>query len=226
MNKEEVLKKICEKLLYKVSDFESRRLGEISADIYTLKYNQRGLGGIIIGDDGSSFICGSIHPLEHYIEEFKNGKRDSSDLSDDNKNRLTRTEIAKKFFGYHSFNKISNAEDTLNYLYMINEYLNSYKYLSDSNFVFCGRKKFVYDEIMDILNHKITEKEPLYFVLGSLEEFMGNNNFVVPSDPLWIENRNKNDEYIKTGYICLEEKEYIYSILLAIKKYIEEETTK
>lgn len=109
---------------------------------------------------------------------------------------------------------------------MINEYLNSYKYLSDSNFVFCGRKKFVYDEIMDILNHKITEKEPLYFVLGSLEEFMGNNNFVVPSDPLWIENRNKNDEYIKTGYICLEEKEYIYSILLAIKKYIEEETTK
>ena len=224
MNKEEVLKKICEKLLYKVSDFESRRLEEISADIYTLKYNQRGLGGIIIGDDGSSFICGSIYPLEHYIEEFKNGKRDSFDLSDDNKSRLTRTEIAKKFFGYHSFNKISSALDTLNYLYMINEYLNSYKYLSDSNFVFCGRKKFVYDEIMDILNHKITEKEPLYFVLGSLEEFMGNDNFLCLRDS--VENIHKNDEYMKTGYICLEEKEYIYSILLAIKKYIEEETTK
>ena len=222
MEKEEILKSICEKLFYDVNEFESTRLDEINADLYTLKHSERGLGGIIIGDDGSSLVCGSIHPIEDYIEDFKNGKRDSFDVSDDNKSRLKRTELANKFFGYHSFNKISNAEDTLDYLYMINEYLNSYKYLSDSNFVFCGRKKLVYDEIMGILSHNIIEKEPLYFVLGSLEEFMSNDNSVFSSDPLWIENRNKNDAYIKTGYICLEEKEYIYSILLAIKKYIEE----
>ena len=77
MNKEEVLKKICEKLFYNVNDFESRRLDEVSADIYTLKYNQRGTNGIIIGDDGSFLVCGSIYSQEYYIDEYKNGKRNS-----------------------------------------------------------------------------------------------------------------------------------------------------
>ena len=77
MDKKEILKKICESLDESVDNFESSRLEEINADIYTLKYDQRGIGGIIIGDDGSSLVCGSIYPISHYIEEFKNEKKDS-----------------------------------------------------------------------------------------------------------------------------------------------------
>ena len=77
MTKQEILKKICDSLGENVEDFESSRLDEINADIYTLKYDQRGLGGIIIGDDGSSLVCGSIYPIDHYIEEFKNGRKDT-----------------------------------------------------------------------------------------------------------------------------------------------------
>lgn len=79
MEKKEILKKICESIDESVDNFESSRLDEINADIYTLKYDQRGLGGIIIGDDGSTLVCGSIYPISHYIEEFKNGKKDSSE---------------------------------------------------------------------------------------------------------------------------------------------------
>ena len=39
MEKQEILKKICESLGDVVDDFESSRLDEINADIYTLKYN-------------------------------------------------------------------------------------------------------------------------------------------------------------------------------------------
>ena len=79
MDKKEILKKICESLGEYVDNYESSRLDEINANIYTLKYNQRGIGGIIIGDDGSSLVCGSIYPIDHYIEDFKKGKKDSFD---------------------------------------------------------------------------------------------------------------------------------------------------
>ena len=75
MNKQEILEKICRSLGEVTDNFKSTRLEEINADIYTLKYAQRGLGGIIIGDDGSSLVCGSFYPIDHYIEEFKNGKK-------------------------------------------------------------------------------------------------------------------------------------------------------
>ena len=76
INKKEILKNICDNLNESIDNFEMSRLDEINADIFTLKDNQRGLGGIIIGDDGSSLVCGSIYPISHYIEEFKNGKKD------------------------------------------------------------------------------------------------------------------------------------------------------
>lgn len=33
------------------------------------------MGGIIIADDGTNLVCGSIYSLSHYIEEFKLRKR-------------------------------------------------------------------------------------------------------------------------------------------------------
>lgn len=75
VNKQEILKDLCNDLNESIDNFEKSRLEEINADLFTLKYNQRGLGGIIVGDDGSSMVCDSMHPLSYYIEEFKNGLR-------------------------------------------------------------------------------------------------------------------------------------------------------
>jgi len=77
VNKQEILKDLCNDLNESIDNFEKSRLEEINADLFTLKYNQRGLGGIIVGDDGSSMVCGSMHPLSYYIEEFKNGLTDN-----------------------------------------------------------------------------------------------------------------------------------------------------
>ncbi len=71
-----IINEICSKLGVKPEDFEEEKLEDINASIYTPKNNQRGIGGFIIADDGSYLICGSIHPIDYYIEEFKNGKRD------------------------------------------------------------------------------------------------------------------------------------------------------
>ncbi len=48
-------------------------------------------------------------------------------------------------------------------------YLNQFDYYDDDNFIFGGRKKYLYDEIVRIIKNEQKEKEPLYFVLGSLE---------------------------------------------------------
>lgn len=77
VNKQEILKDLCNDLNESIDNFEKSRLEEINADLFTLKYNQRGLGGIIVGDDGSSMVCDSMHPLSYYIEEFKNGLTDN-----------------------------------------------------------------------------------------------------------------------------------------------------
>ncbi len=61
----------------KNDQYEISRIDEINADIFLPKENQRGIGGIIVGDDGSSLICGSLHPLSYYIEQFKNRQRDN-----------------------------------------------------------------------------------------------------------------------------------------------------
>lgn len=150
------------------------------------------------------------------------------------KKKLKRKDIAK-FYGYHSKNNINDKETAINYLNEITNYLNKYSYESNNDFLMLGRKKFVYDEVMDILNGNKKVDDPIYFVLGSLEEFICNNNQVYFSDvdksklkngniidgKDYVEIRNKNDNYIKYGYICLEEKEYIISMIKAIKERID-----
>lgn len=133
---------------------------------------------------------------------------------------LKREEIAHKFYGYHSNNNISSNDATLEYLSLIKEYLNNFRYESNNNFIMCGRKKFIYDEITEVLSGQKSEKEPLYFVLGSLEEFMSNNNSISASESNYAVVKEKNDEYIKNGYICLEEKSYIDKIIREIEEYI------
>ena len=70
-----IAKKIFEELGFSTEDVWIDRLEDIKADYLLPKENQRGIGGIIIGDDGTYLVCGSVYPLEHYIDDFKNGKR-------------------------------------------------------------------------------------------------------------------------------------------------------
>ena len=132
--------------------------------------------------------------------------------------KLKRKDVADKFYGYHSVHNIGNVLVAKKYLDDITEYLNSFEYESDDDFVFSGRKKIIYNEIIDILDGKQNEKEPVYFVLGSLEEFICNNNFIYSSENDYNNIREKNDKYIMNGYICLEEKEYFDRLISLIKE--------
>ena len=78
MTKEEkiqIAKKLYEELGIQTENLISTRIDKINADICIPSESQRGTGGIIIGDDGSYLVCGSIKPVESYVEDYKNGER-------------------------------------------------------------------------------------------------------------------------------------------------------
>ncbi len=147
-------------------------------------------------------------------------------------NRLKRKDLSNKYDYYHVKNKINDKKQALICLDELLNYLNQFDYYDDDNFILGGRKKYLYDEIVRIIRNE--QKEPLYFVLGSLEEFMFNGNMLNYNDvdkDKWIngkiingkdfiELRNKNDLYTNSGYICKQEKLKIIEIIDMIKKYI------
>ncbi len=97
MDKQEILKNICNDLNESIDNFEVSRLEEIDADLFTLKDNQRGFGGIIIGDDGSSLVCGSRYPISHYINEFKNKPKNWKHITKDGYHKLFETDSNNAF---------------------------------------------------------------------------------------------------------------------------------
>lgn len=149
-------------------------------------------------------------------------------------NRLKRKDLNNKYDYYHVKNKINDKKQALIYLDELLNYLNQFDYYDDDNFIFGGRKKYLYDEIVRIIRNEQKEKEPLYFVLGSLEEFMCNGNMLNYNDvdkSKWIngkiiegkdfiELRNKDDLYTNSGYICKQEKLKIIETIDMIKEYI------
>ena len=155
-------------------------------------------------------------------------------------NRLKRKDLNNKYDYYHVKNKINDKKQALIYLDELLNYLNQFDYYDDDNFIFGGRKKYLYDEIVRIIRNEQKEKEPLYFVLGSLEEFMCNGNMLNYNDvdkSKWIngkiidgkdfiELRNKDDLYTNSGYICKQEKLKIIEIIDMIKKYIVDDMEK
>ena len=68
-------KKIYEELGFPIKEFEIQEIKDIGAEVFLPKESQRGIGGVIIAEDGTYLICGSIYPISHYVEEFKQGKR-------------------------------------------------------------------------------------------------------------------------------------------------------
>ncbi len=144
------------------------------------------------------------------------------------KKQLKKEKFSKTFYGYHSSKRINDKKSALTYLDEIINYLNKYKYKSNKDYdkiiSMDSRKKFIYQEVIDILNKSKKVEDPIYFVLGSLEEYMCNNCFVQHlniDDKEFTKYRNLNDDYIKNGYMCLEEKNYIMSMIKEIKERID-----
>lgn len=102
----EIATELFENLGMKYNEFDLYRIDDINAT-HVMPHNDnneryRG-GSIIIGDDGTHLVCGSIHPLDYYIEEFKNGKRDTkvekikvNDDMNENKYRFYKDKITNK----------------------------------------------------------------------------------------------------------------------------------
>lgn len=174
-------------------------------------------------DDGAgscyiSKIDGSIRPLNRWDIEF------TKKFDETAKDLLVRTSLSE-LYGYHSKNNINDEKNALEYLNNIISILTKYSFDSDEDFVLLGRKKVIYDEIIDILKGNKEVDNPIYFVLGSLEEFICNNNFVYMSDgdkweKGWEDLRTRNDRYSLKNIICLEEKNIIEDIINRIKDYI------
>lgn len=131
------------------------------------------------------------------------------------KNRLSRTEANK----IYDLKKIKD-EDYQKYLEELKKFINKYYYESNPNFVLIGRKKFIFDEIKQVLSGEQKEKDPVYFALGSLEEFISNNNTISSAAENYNINIEKNNNYMKYGFICLEEKEIINNLIEQIEKKI------
>ena len=65
------------------------------------------------------------------------------------------------------------------------------------------RKKYLYEEIINVLNKIQKVEDPIYFVLGLLEELLSSDNDVYISHSAklgmnWNELRDANDRYIST----------------------------
>lgn len=149
------------------------------------------------------------------------------------KPKLKRKEIAKKLYNYCKSNNDDNKLYIYNYIKIVEDYMSKSSFESDKNFLMMGRKKFLFDEFNGILNNSDQYKqidEKLRFVLGNLNEFIVDINFVSLTELMELEKekgfsvsqlKNKNDDYYKKGYICLEEKQYIVNMINAIKERID-----
>lgn len=138
--------------------------------------------------------------------------------------KLKRKKFSKIYYGKHAKINTNDLNCVFDYLNELNNYINKFKYKSDPDFIFCGRKQFVYEEILRIINGEQIENNPVYFILGSLEEFLL-ENFVCTNDCLKLgitfnELRDANDRYIIKGIICLEEIEYFRKLIKKIELYL------
>ena len=137
-------------------------------------------------------------------------------------NRLKRKDIREKLLSINH----SSEDFEINFVDIVEDCISNRDFKSDENFLFCGRKKFLYDEFYEYLDNKEKhiKENPIRFAIINLEEFICDDNFVFGEDVKvidgkdFVEIRNKNDKYSASGYICLEEKEYIAKMLNRIKK--------
>ncbi len=205
----------------KAKEFNKEVVGISENDEYWL-FNADNEHHPIDDGAGSCYISkkdGSIRPLNRWDMEF------TKKFDETAKDLLVRTSLSE-LNGYHSKNNITDEKSALEYIDSISNAFLKYSFNSDDNFILLGRKKIIYDEINEILSGTKKVDNPIYFVLGSLEEFICNNNVIYLSDGEkwekgWEDLRKKNDTYSFENIICLEEKNVIEDIINKIKDYID-----
>lgn len=138
-------------------------------------------------------------------------------------NPLTRKKASNIFTKYRKNITTYSKEEVITFLNNIYIEFNKCQVSSNENFVFAGRKKIIYDELFNVLDGIQKESDPIYFALGTLQEFICDINHIYISDNNkegYAILREKNDKYSNTGYICFEELNYIYNIINKIKEYL------
>lgn len=104
--------------------------------------------------------------------------------------KLKRKDIADKLYDYR--NSKTYINDFIN---IVEETFSKHVFESDSNFIFGGRKKHLYNEFFDYLDNseKYNLDNPLQFAIGNLEEFICNDNYGTFSEDVdtdkWIDNK-------------------------------------
>lgn len=100
----EQAKKICESIGEDINNFDVDVFENIDAVLYTPNYQQRGISGFAIADDGTYEIFGSIHALRTYIKEFEEKYKSNLEKyvknfisENDNKDSVISDEYHKMF---------------------------------------------------------------------------------------------------------------------------------
>ena len=124
------------------------------------------------------------------------------------KKKLKREIIAKKLWNIQKSN-YDTDKYVKEFLKIIKSYFDDSIFEPDEDFVFCGRKKFLYDEFNEYLDDNLDYKvdNPIRLATGNLFEFILNANFVYFKDgdaweKGWNDLRERNDNYTKKGYNC------------------------
>ena len=148
------------------------------------------------------------------------------------KKKLKREIIAKKLWNIQKSN-YDTDKYVKEFLKIIKSYFDDSIFEPDEDFVFCGRKKFLYDEFNEYLDDNLDYKvdNQIRLATGNLFEFILNSNFVYFKDgdaweKGWNDLRERNDNYTKKGYICLQEKEYIEKMMDRLYKEMNDSSCK
>ena len=186
-----------------------------------------------VGKENFDYIVNKINNKYSYEKEnyFDFGVNDYDDIE-----KLKRKNIADKLYEYRKNNdgNLDIKSYANGFVEIVESYILKSTFETNNDFLMVGRKKFLFDEFYDYLEHKEKHKleNPVRFAIGNVEEFICNPNFVNMSDvdkSKWkdgkiidgkdfAELRDTNDRYSVTGIICLEEKEYIEKMINRLKE--------
>lgn len=175
--KKEIAKRVYKELGFETDNFQIEKIEEINADIFLPADNQRGIGGVIIGNDGSYHVCGSINPLQYYIDEFKSGVRDNIENNESlklsNGKYAEDIETKQAFDGYMSkvdkYNEqVANGEKPdVKMGDLLNEYTDTFydealeEKMKKTEEDFNNREKDTrIDDLIDSINEKLKDTEP------------------------------------------------------------------
>ena len=97
---------------------------------------------------------------------------------------LFNSKLKRKDIGEKLYNCRNSENYIKDFIDIVEENISKHTFESDKDFIFGGRKKFLYNEFYDYLDNKEkhTLEDPIRFAIGNLEEFICNNNQVYAED--------------------------------------------